>query len=221
MSALDSFDSDSIDIEINNLKNQSTEYVYLNLDRFVRLKNLFCSGSNIKSIVSVPSSLTQLYCRKNYIEDLGNLTNCLDLFLIDCGHNALTKLDGLPQGLKYLSCESNDLIELSNLPTSLIRLNCSNNKITSLDHLPCSLTILKTNLNEIITYTNLPIELEILQCDDLDLESLNMLPKSLKILRLNTDTSNTSSEKINLINEYCKKNNVSNNFGYILDKYET
>ena len=54
MSALDSFDSDSIDIEINNLKNQSTEYVYLNLDRFVRLKKfilfwfkyqIYCIGS--------------------------------------------------------------------------------------------------------------------------------------------------------------------------------
>ena len=53
--------------------------------------------------------------------------------------------------LKYLKCSYNKLINLDNLPPTLIELDCSWNELTSLDNLPLSLKKLNCDDNP-LTY---------------------------------------------------------------------
>ena len=199
------YDNTCVEIDISNSFNKNSSLV--DLKKFTQLKNLFCSGSNITSIINPSNQLTRLYCRKNKIKELDCFSSCIQLFMIDCAYNNITKLDNLPIGLLFLSCESNDLVDLINLPNGLERLNCSTNYINNLDHLPCSLLMLKANSYQLGNLKNLPNGLEILESDLLlSIESCNSLPKSLKVLNINKYKKQIIQDYI--ISEYCEKNNI-------------
>ena len=58
--------------------------------------------------------------------------------------------------LKSLYCGNNQLIELNNLPNTLVELYCGNNQLTKLNNLPNTLTILQCSNNQLIELNNLP-----------------------------------------------------------------
>jgi Leucine-rich repeat (LRR) protein len=59
-----------------------------------------------------------------------------------CSNNQLSKLEGLPQGLKELYCSDNQLTKLEGLPQGLEGLKCSNNQLKTLEGLPKGLKAL-------------------------------------------------------------------------------
>ena len=82
-----------------------------------------------------------------------------------------------------LYCWNNEIIELTNLPNTLVRLYCWHNKITKLSNLPNALNILYCSNNKLTELTNLPSTLIILYCIDNKLTKLANLPDTLKNLR--------------------------------------
>ena len=69
-------------------------------------------------------------------------------------------------GETILYCGFNKLIELPELPQSLIKINCYDNNLTKLPELPQLLKNLWCNYNELTELPQLPQSLEILWCND-------------------------------------------------------
>ena len=111
------------------------------------------------------------------------------LKFLHCENNQLTSLpDHLPDSLIVLYCENNQLTSLpDHLPNSLENLCCDNNQLTSLpDHLPNSLQYKYCNDNQLITLPNLPNSIISLKCSNNQLTSIVHLkfPNSLERLFL-------------------------------------
>ena len=49
--------------------------------------------------------------------------------LMDCSDKGITRLEYIPDGIRHLYCEYNQLTELPKLPESLISLYCRNNQL--------------------------------------------------------------------------------------------
>ena len=97
----------------------------------------------------------------------------------------ITSIQNIPEGITYISCPKNLLIQIdNNLPSSLIDLNVSYNGLKQIDfsNLP-NLKNLTLNNNQIVEFENLPSTLETLYCNNnllkrIDLEGVS----SLKVL---------------------------------------
>ena len=77
---------------------------------------------------------------------------------MDCSDRNITKIDYIPDGIRYLHCGSNKLTELPKLPENLVYLYCFCNELTSLPKLPESLIKLScydNNLPYEVTLDNL------------------------------------------------------------------
>ena len=78
------------------------------LSRYINLKKIKCTETQITSLDNLPKSLKQLNCNDNNITSLNNLPEGLkELY---CDENKIISLDNLPQGLKVLYCKKNPLI---------------------------------------------------------------------------------------------------------------
>jgi len=100
----------------------------------------------------------------------------------------LTSLPPLPENLKFLWCEGNNLTELPDLPDSLIELFCDDNKLTSLPPtLPADLDTLACMNNELTSIPTLPKKLRGLSCSNNKLKRLPELPMSLLYLDCETN----------------------------------
>ena len=85
----------------------------------------------------------------------GNIDRFIEGTEMDCDNKGITKIEFIPDGIRYLYCGSNKLTELPKLPESLLELYCGNNKLTSLPKLPENLVYLNCHNN------NLPYEITI------------------------------------------------------------
>lgn len=97
--------------------------------------------------------------------------------------------------MECLVCHSNYLVELNNLPSTLIELDCSKNEIKLLDNLPEGLIKLNCSHNPIVSLNNLPFSIQVLNCSYTIITNLDYLPES--IIELNV---NSNPELINLSN---------------------
>jgi hypothetical protein len=91
-------------------------------------------------------------------------------------------LPPLPDTLKNLFCEQNQLTSLPPLPKGLIRLYCARNQLTSLPQLPDTLTYLYCEQNQLTSLPPLPDGLRELSCEQNQLTSLPTLPEGLREL---------------------------------------
>jgi len=108
----------------------------------------------------------------------GDVDNILDLSVLK-----LTSLPALPENLKNLWCEHNNLTELPKLPDTLIDLYCGANKLSSLPPtLPANLDTLACMSNELTSIPTLPKKLRGLSCSYNKLKKLPELPMSLLYL---------------------------------------
>ena len=76
-----------------------------------------------------------------------------DIDNLNLSYKELSKLPDLTRfiELKTFNCIYNKLLELNNLPNSLITLYCSNNQLTELNNLPNTLTTLYCSGNQLTT----------------------------------------------------------------------
>jgi len=108
-------------------------------------------------------------------EELQNLHNYDDIYLLSCHGAGLNKLSLLPNGLKVLYCGENQLTSLPILPFGLKALYCYCNELTSLPILPSGLKELICGSNELTELPLLPLKLERLECDRSKLKQLPLL----------------------------------------------
>jgi len=87
----------------------------------------------------------------------------------------ITNITGLPKGLKSIMCRENLLIELKDLPSSLITIMVEHNHLKSIDLSNLSnLNNVVLSHNEISTLENLPKSLVSLKCDHNKIGRLNL-----------------------------------------------
>lgn len=116
--------------------------------------------------------------------DLTILTQChfTNITSLSFVKGNITSIINIPEGIQQFSCPQNLLVEIPELPSSLIYLNLFENGIQRSNTLG-SLTELKelnVSNNQLVLLENLPKNLEILKCENnslrtLDLEGLNNL----------------------------------------------
>ena len=102
-----------------------------------------------------------------------------------CNYNQLTVLPELPQNLINLSCDYNRLTVLPELPKNLTSLSCDSNRLTVLPELPKNLMKLSCYYNRLTVLPELPLNLKYLYCNDNKLTALPKLPLNLKYLYCN------------------------------------
>jgi hypothetical protein len=138
-----------------------------------KLRYFNCTGCNMKDLPNLPDTLETLLCSKNLFEKIFKLSTSLKkllsnhthitelcelpktLEICQLSHGLLTKLPKLDHldRLTELCVNSNNLICLPKLPSSLIKLYCSNNKITYLPCLPLTIKLFTFNNNNIQKFT--------------------------------------------------------------------
>jgi Leucine-rich repeat (LRR) protein len=112
------------DIEEINISNLNLTYIP-SLERFIKLKILYCGTNKLTSLPNLPNTLKELYCSSNKLTRLPNLSNTLRI--ISCSNNKLTRLPNLPNTLERLYCYYNKLTSLPILPNTLKELYCYKN----------------------------------------------------------------------------------------------
>ena len=75
----------------------------------------------------MPKTLKQLFCNKNQLTELPELSEGLEH--LSCWNNNLNWLPKLPKSLDVIFCDGNNLDKLSELPDSLEHLSCYNNNL--------------------------------------------------------------------------------------------
>ena len=201
-------------------------------DDFNKLVNFNCSNCVLENINKLKylKNLIYLNCSHNKINKLPDKFSSLKF--INFSNNYVSELDCKFIKLKYLIGSSNKIIQVKNLPNSLVYLDLSDNrKLFKLTDLPINLEYLlitQTKINEInfnpeskLKYldvsigtfsnlNNLPNSLEYLNCSQINILNLDNLPynlKSLICINNNLETLNMLPES--LINLNCDHNNIS------------
>jgi Leucine-rich repeat (LRR) protein len=151
------------DIEEINISNKNLTYIP-SLERFRKLKELYCSYNELTSLPLLPNTLKELYCGGNKLTSLPILPNTLER--LSCSGNRITKIPNLPNTLKELYCSYNQLTRLPNLSNTLEILSCGCNQLTSLPNLPNTLKELNCSYNQLTRLPNIPNTLKELFCDN-------------------------------------------------------
>jgi hypothetical protein len=113
-----------------------------------------------------------------YFKSLGHLS---------CGSNQLTNLPNLPNSIYTLHCGHNDLTSLSTLPTSIASLTCDFNHLTSIPELPDNMYHLDCDHNMLTSLPELPTSLEYLSCHHNQLTALPEIPGTMGQLECNNN----------------------------------
>jgi Leucine-rich repeat (LRR) protein len=96
---------------------------------------IICDYNHITILPNkLPKNIKKIDCSNNRLISLPeNMNSYCDLMNLDCSNNQLISLPDLPNSLKYLDCNFNNISILpETLPESIKFLNLSNNKLTFL-----------------------------------------------------------------------------------------
>jgi len=104
------------------------------------LTELYCSDNQLSTLPNLPPTLTRLYCSRNQLHTLPTLPSTLTHMF--CSDNILQALPTLPPTLRWLYCSCNQLQALPSLPSTLTWLYCSSNQLQVLPMLPSTLRVL-------------------------------------------------------------------------------
>ena len=147
---------------------------------------------NLARQLSQMPDLTELYCRKNLLENL-DLSQNPCLIKLDCGWTELPNLDvsGLNR-LEILQCNNNQLTQLDlSKNTSLKKLNCGHNQLTQLD-LSSVVTLEDLNCSYNTQLETLVIPYEIINLDIEGCTNLKQIIKGSETIPLYFDDNNTA-----------------------------
>ena len=100
----------------------------------------------------------------------------------------------LPQNIKKLALDNNNIEDIENIPESVVELYIKNNQIKEIKNLPKHLKVLDIDNNKVASITSLPNTLFDLSMENNKISSIDNLPNS--ISRLNI-SKNTNIEVIN------------------------
>lgn len=136
----------------------------IKLKKFKKLETLELSNNNLKELIDIPLTITELSCKYNNISKI----RCLPkLRRLDCSNNKITSIEKM-DSLEILDCRENNLVEIPEFK-SLKKLYCSENQIVNIH-----------NLNEI----------EYLDCSKNKLKELPDLPKVVDLLICHNNITN-------------------------------
>jgi len=123
--------------------NKYESFKYQGVSKTDPKKYIITNGKIPKRWNSIKDGVEDLYCCYNEpkMKDLPILPDGLKYLY--CNSNILKKLPELPQSLEILECEYNLIRELPELPNTLKKLKCNNNRLKELPLLPDSLEELK------------------------------------------------------------------------------
>jgi hypothetical protein len=128
----------------------------------------------------------------------------------------VTALWNLPQKLEVLHCNDQYLLDLENLPTSLLELNCSHNHIQSLDISKLNkLIILEISDNIFSELENIPESLQELYCNNNAIRNLNLREaSSLKVLHISNNKTVIIENLPDSVVDFKSENNPYINIEY-------
>jgi hypothetical protein len=155
------------------------------------LLNLTCGGNHYNSLSTFPVSLETLDVQDGVLTSLPVLTNCANLYTINCRSNHLISLPTLPNSLSSLDCSYNNITVLPPLDTALTQAQFNNNQLTFLPRLPVHLLNVNCNNNLLTSLPELPQNDTVLNCAYNNLSSLPFLPPSLTQLYCNNNPNLT------------------------------
>ena len=145
---------------------------------FTSLTYLDCNDNNLKSLPTLPNTLTYLDCSYNYyLTTIPVLPTALQTLW--CQFDSLTTLPALPTKLKSLYCYNNFLTSVPVLPKYLKTFYCYNNSLTALPALDSSLTELYCYSNVISSFPPLNDLLTDLDCHSNAITTFPYLGKKL------------------------------------------
>jgi hypothetical protein len=125
------------------------------------------------------------------------------------GEGEITNLYNIPDGVNKLVCAKNLLVELDNLPSSLIHLDCDHNYLTSFNF--SKLTMLEEfhcNDNKIEEFKNIPKSIVSLYCNQNKLKHLDLKHLSkLKFLHISNNPLIIVENLPETIHEFVSENN--------------
>ena len=181
--------------------------ISLDVSYLTNLIELKCNENKLSKL-SLPNSLTKLYCDSNYLTELPKLPDTLTVLY--CNSNHLTELSSLPNSLIRMSCSSNKIIELVSLPESLKFLDCSSNQLSKLPRLPNLLFVLNCSTNSVRLCPDIKhlVNLHKIICSNNLIIDIPILPKQL----LNNST------KSNIEKTLCKCESLDGKHSCIVEK---
>ncbi len=152
-------------------------------------------------------NLLQLNVSARRIQSLEGIQYFSALQELDCESNQLIELPELPEDLVILYCGTNRLTILNDLPPFLEKLYCYSNQLIELPTLPQSLTVLYCSENKLANLSILPQALEDLDCSHNQLSELPELPRSLqKLVCLNNKLTKLPELPNSLLRLLCQNN---------------
>ena len=118
---------------------------------------------------------------------------------LDLTSKNLTEIpNNLPNLLKYLWIDDNQIREINNLPNSLQELDIGNNQITEIKNLPNSLQTLIISNNQIREIKNLPNSLKYLDLDNNPIKYINPVLYKHQLRYKLCDLINTTPNRLKL-----------------------
>jgi len=103
------------------------------------------SFTSMKELPTLPKQLKVLRCNHNYVSELPELPNLIEL---NVSYNCLVELPRLPSSLKKLYCSNNFLIRLPYLPDHMLVISLQNNDFFELPPIPPDLKLLICNMSQ-------------------------------------------------------------------------
>lgn len=121
----------------------------------------------------------------------------------------ITSLKNIPEGITKIVCEDNLLVEINNLPSSIIELNVSGNGIKHFDFKELdNLKELNISRNQLSVLSELPKDLEILKCENNILIVINLEGvEKLKVLHCSNNPKLTIEKFPDTITDLQMENN--------------
>jgi hypothetical protein len=154
---------------------------------FVTFLNTYYStcmnGNLMDTTCSAITNLTYLNCNNEIIYDITGIEYFDSLKVLSCQSNHLSFLPNLPTTLLNLACGYGNLLtSLPSLPSSLTYIECHQNLLTLLPPLPSGLQYLDCSINQLTTLPTLPVGVHYLNCSNNQLTVLPSLAPALQSL---------------------------------------
>lgn len=148
------------------------------------------SGNMMDTTCTAIRTETLVDCYNSGIIDIDGIQYFAALETLKVRRNDIVVLDNLPNSIRYLYCDSNQITNIVALPTSLWRFECRDNLLTTFPTLP-------STLNTIVAYNNL-------------LDTLPALPQGITQLFLTGNRLTTVPTLPNSLTQlYCDYNDIT------------
>ncbi len=142
------------------------------------------NGNQMDTSSTAVKTLTIIYAPSLNIADLNGIQYFHSLKSLTCYSNSITTLPQLPDSLTFIQCSQNQITNLPILPNMLTELWCDRNQLNNLPTLPNTIKRLFCQQNLLTNLPILPNSLTNLTCSNNLITNLPLLPNTLKQLHV-------------------------------------